>query len=282
MHMYFPGMASRPEIAGMIPFPALNTALGRINFGGRLRKADVPAFTGFRRLGMYAVVVLLKGGGRYRDERGADFRLAAGDLIVVFPELGHHYGPEPGDEWEEIFLCFEGAAFDAWRADGLDPAHPVWPVLTPGRWEKQLEALLRHPPATRGEACTALGALHRLIAEWLALRPWTDVPRWLDASRHALAASADGPAIAEVARAAGLGLDGFRRAFRQATGETPAGFRRRQRLAQAAQLLRRPELTLQQIAELLGFCDAFHLSKAFKQHHGKSPQAYRATPVRKR
>jgi transcriptional regulator GlxA family with amidase domain len=41
-------------------------------------------------------------------------------------------------------------------------------------------------------------------------------------------------------------------------------------------MMRRADLSLEMIAGALGFCDAFHLSKAFKACHGLSPAAYRA------
>jgi transcriptional regulator GlxA family with amidase domain len=47
------------------------------------------------------------------------------------------------------------------------------------------------------------------------------------------------------------------------------------RLAQAALMLRRADLSLDMIAGALDFCDAFHLSKAFKLQYGISPAEQR-------
>jgi transcriptional regulator GlxA family with amidase domain len=79
-------------------------------------------------------------------------------------------------------------------------------------------------------------------------------------------------------RGCGLHADAFRRAFRKWTGETPMHVRRRHRLAMAVDLLRRPDLSLAQIAEVLGFHDAFHFSKCFKQSYGLPPSVFRALP----
>ncbi len=274
--MYISDMARKSDTGAIISFPTVRTPLGTLNFGAQLKGTSGTGFDGFRVFGMYALVLLQAGGGRYRDQRGVDLRLKPGDGIVVFPELGHQYGPESGDTWEEIFVTFEGAAFDGWRFEGLDPAFPVWHVGEVGRWTALFEGLLRSQPSNRADACFALGQLHGILSGWLALRPnRKQSPPWLEKACHALAAPAGGMAVPEIARRAGMGYDSFRRAFRLATGQSPSAYRRGERLAQADQMLRREDLTLEQVAAALGFCDAFHLSKVFKQERGISPSAYR-------
>ena len=55
-------------------------------------------------------------------------------------------------------------------------------------------------------------------------------------------------------------------------GETPCQFQRKYRLeAVRAFLLSHPDVSLRQAAENFGFCDEFHLSKAYKQRYGVSP-----------
>jgi transcriptional regulator GlxA family with amidase domain len=46
----------------------------------------------------------------------------------------------------------------------------------------------------------------------------------------------------------------------------------------AVDLLRRQELSLAQIAESLGFHDAFHFSKRFKEAYGTPPSVFRNMP----
>jgi transcriptional regulator GlxA family with amidase domain len=114
-----------------------------------------------------------------------------------------------------------------------------------------------------------------LIADVLAARP-AEAEDWLETARQALSGGVGAPSLQEIAANAGLGYETFRKAFKAATGESPARYRRRQRLAQAALMMQRADLSLEMIAGALGFCDAFHLSKAFKQEHGVSPASHRA------
>jgi len=224
---------------------------------------------------MYALVLLLSGGGRYRDRRGMDKRLSPGDLIVVFPELPHQYGPEAGDTWDEIFIAFEGPAFEGWRAHGLDPAHAVWPLDSMDKWSARFSDLLRMPCATMGESCATAAVVHGMIADALAVRP-SGVEGWVESARQSLSGGAGALGMREISAQAGMGYETFRKAFKCATGESPARYRRSQRLAQAALMLQRADLSLEMIAAALGFCDAFHLSKAFKHEYNMSPAAYRS------
>ena len=272
--MYVPGMASHPALPGIVPFPHLDTPLGAIRFGGHLDGTIGTGWESWRDFS-YTALVLVRGAGRYRDRRGADQRLADGDLIVVLPGRQHMYGPERGDHWRESFVAFDGPIADLWRGRGLDLDHPVWRLARPAAWQQRFAALLRDPPGDPPGACARVGALHGLIAALVAARPHTHEPAWLPRVRAALARTGASPALPTLAAMAGLSGDGLRRAFRRATGITPAAFRRQQQLAQAAQLAAQPDLTLAEIAAATGFCDAFHLSKAWKRAYGRSPRAAR-------
>lgn len=272
--MYIPVMRFPDHPSGIISLSGPETPIGNAEFGGRLRGTTGTGFGQYRVYGMYALVFLIDGGGRYRDRRGVDRRLVPGDLLVVFPEHPHQYGPEAGDDWDEVFIAFQGAAFDGWRSHGLDPAHPVWRPPGAGRWAQRFFALLRQPAATLAQATDLAAEVHGLVADLVASRPSAPADRF-EKARRELAGGADAPGLAEVAAGAGMSLERFRKAFKAATGESPAVFRRRRRLEQAALMLQRPDLKLDLIARSLGFYDAFHLSKAFKAETGESPDAFR-------
>lgn len=272
--MYFPVMAKDNFPAGIIPLSGPPNPIGNAEFGGRLCGTAGTGFSQFRVYGMYALVLLLDGGGRYRDRRGMDRRLSPGDLVAVFPEHPHQYGPESGDDWDEVFIAFKGAAFEGWRTHGFNPSNPVWRLEDPRSTARSFFEILRMPTASLSQSTTVATGIHRLIASALAQRPVAGED-WLQTASQLLAGGNDSPTPPEIAARLGMSHDHFRKVFKASTGESPSSFRRRRRLAQAALMLQRADLKLDMIAESLGFCDGFHLSKAFKSEYGQSPADYR-------
>jgi AraC-like DNA-binding protein len=74
----------------------------------------------------------------------------------------------------------------------------------------------------------------------------------------------------------GLSRAALARRFHEVVGEPPMTFLTQWRLALAADLLAEPELTLESIAEQVGYSSAFALSSAFKRVRGLSPKEHRA------
>jgi AraC-like DNA-binding protein len=83
------------------------------------------------------------------------------------------------------------------------------------------------------------------------------------------------PRLADIARVVHLAPNYFHRKFTAAFHVTPFHYMLGRRLNLGRQLLLSTDLTLDQIAGRCGFCDAFHLSKLFKKHHGLSPKQLR-------
>lgn len=78
-----------------------------------------------------------------------------------------------------------------------------------------------------------------------------------------------------LARAAGLSRTALAERFRQALGDTPLNHLRMLRMQKAMQLLANTEHSLEQIAQAVGYQDAFGFSKVFKRSTGQAPRAFR-------
>ena len=81
--------------------------------------------------------------------------------------------------------------------------------------------------------------------------------------------------LSEIAREAGLGISAFIRAFRGATGVTPASYAKRVRLDLAASLLRTTAMPIRQVASDCAFSSAAHLIAAFRNSYGVTPAEWR-------
>jgi AraC-like DNA-binding protein len=81
--------------------------------------------------------------------------------------------------------------------------------------------------------------------------------------------------VADIARAATLSVHWLSHCFPTAIGMTVKDFVTRLRVEVAVHLLRGSDRKLEEVAELTGFADASHLSRAFKQRLGLRPGQFR-------
>ncbi|TCP51958.1 helix-turn-helix protein [Tamaricihabitans halophyticus] len=133
--------------------------------------------------------------------------------------------------------------------------------------------------------------LDRLVDVLLiaAIRGWitthrSALPGWLaggddPAVATALAAIHEHPerawSVAGLARLASVSRATLAARFREQIGEPPISYLTRWRLTLARDLLADRALTLETIAERIGYGSAFALSNAFRQHYGRSPTEHR-------
>jgi transcriptional regulator GlxA family with amidase domain len=79
----------------------------------------------------------------------------------------------------------------------------------------------------------------------------------------------------EQAGKAGISSRTLQRRFRSANGYSPLQYQQYIRVNNAKELLQKTNLNIQDIAELVGYVDASHLSQVFKHHTQQTPSAYR-------
>ena len=256
------------------------TPLGGMKLAGTIHEGSGTGMGQMRVLGSYALVLLIAGSGEYGDELGHRQTLGPGDLIWVFPDIAHFYGPTANAKWDEIYFVFEGPLFELWREQHvISPDRPVWHVEPVDFWAARLEEMTRPPKSLgwKGEFLQ-LSRWQSLIAEILLadqqLARETD-PAWLARACDLL--GHDGPPLAleDIARKVGLSYEVFRKRFAERMGITPAKYRQKRVIERACALLMRAELSHQDIANRLGFCDEFHFSKTFRRCMGFSPRVFR-------
>lgn len=263
----------------------LRTEAGDLELAGLLRNIAGIDPASMRVLGRYALVLMVAGRGYYRDARRQQHELVAGDAVLVFPEIAHAYGPQPGEDWTQVYYVFTGAQFDLWRRCGL--LHPDRPVLRLGAaeyWQQRLLAVLQNEPREgthTGAALRSFGRFLEVLAEMIAAAddaargPERDT--WMEQSLRLLGHRGVNGWLTpqEVAREVGLSYESFRKRFAQLSGESPGRYQKRRRLEWACSAIYQGEHTIKKIAGELGFCDVFHFSKAFKQVVGTTPSEYR-------
>jgi len=260
----------------------LSGALGRLVVAGTLQKVGADGNAVERVLGSYALVAVTRGGGRYGDAQGQSSVVVAGDVLVLFPEIAHTYGPQAGGSWAESYVVFEGPVFDLWRQCRLlDPAKPVRRAPPTTAWRQQLQSLvvpsaLGRRRAGIAEVCLIQQLLAGLVDHHGQAEPADADAGWLERARLLLDEDERRErALDDIAAELSLSYDGFRKKFRALAGVSPGRYRALASVDRACELMVTSQMTDRQIAAHLGYTDEFHFSHRFSALVGRSPRAFR-------
>lgn len=173
--------------------------------------------------------------------------------------------------------------------DRLVRALPPVVSLRRGEWDSALPGLLSDEVLCDEPGQTAV--LDRLLdllvisflRTWFA-RPDSEPPAWYAALGdeivgRALRLMQNNPAepwtVARLASETGVSRAVLARRFNDIVGEPPMSFLTSWRLDLAADMLRRPDLTIGAVAHEVGYSTPYALSTAFKRERGLSPSEHR-------
>jgi len=257
----------------------VSTGLGSVSISGFFRNSPGVSLINRRVFGRYALVYLLHGSGRMQAGNLPVIPCRAGDLVFVYPEIPHGYGPGPGETWSEFSICFSGPIFDLWRECGLlRPDHPVQRLPRIRHWLAQLEAVVdRRLPDTLEGMVQRICRLQKFLGDIVETpAPVQERLPWLEEAKRLLMESPD-PHPPAVARKLGLSFETFRKNFAKHTGQPPARYRSARLIDQARVLITDRGLGNKEIAATLGFYDEFHFSRRFREITGQSTREFRKT-----
>jgi AraC-like DNA-binding protein len=197
------------------------------------------------------------------------------------------WGNDPDGSVEMLIGTYERRSAVTQR---LLSALPPMLVLTAGSWDSPLVGLLRQEivkdePGQEIVLDRLLDLLLIAVLRTWFSRPEGQAPGWYRAHGDQVV----GPAlrllhdnlahpwtIAELAAKVGVSRAALAQRFGRLVGEPPMAYLTGLRLAQAADLIRETDATLESVARQVGYGTAFALSTAFKRERGVSPQDYRA------
>ena len=201
---------------------------------------------------------------------------------------------------DRIVLIPDGNAFDS-RGEG--PVDHLWMTFSVGYAVRRLGPIVQPVDAAivaeiqqLAAAFTGVGSgdrfliyhgcmalLHRLITGLAEhFQPGERSQALARAVAHMRRSFAAPLNIGEVAAVAGLSQRSLSDHFRKEYHCSPGEFLIKLRVGEAASLLTRTDLDVDQIAEGTGFSDRFYLSRVFKRMTGKSPVQYRKSHRRDR
>lgn len=224
----------------------------------------------------YGLNLLVEGVGAFWDGAGERHELRPGTLFARLPGQTVGVAAQQSGTWVEWYFSLDAVTFADLRALGLlSDRALVHPALPPREIARMRQLL---------QAATASEAVEAWMPEWL--RWWRDAastaeprerpePRLDEAARRLRENFHEALDLPELAASLGFGYELFRKRFKERFGESPGRYRIRHRLQMAAAVLQSGLMQVQEVAEALGYSDAFTFSAQFREVFGCSPRAYR-------
>lgn len=229
----------------------------------------------------FVVLLVLKGAGRLQlDGQRAELRSL--DCTWLPPGQPHRYEADAQQAWTLAWAHLRGEQAEAY----LRQIGPPGTALALGQSELARDRFETLYAAVRAEAHPAQPlCLHAALANWLAglarnrcsQEPATNTgTRRLQTLRRFLRENLHRRInLAEMAAVAGCTPNHLSALFRREIQDSPASYFLHLKMARACELLRGTDLSVAEIADALGFDDAFYFSRCFRRCYHTSPSRYR-------
>ena len=231
------------------------------------------------------LLVYTEKGRAYFRFPGGEYIAGPGDLILVGPTTPHDYGVEKSHGyWKNTWIHFLP------RPECLPWLQ--WPERAPGLMSLSLPSSLRRSILKEldflGESMKGRGpreeelaanALERVLLLCDSVNPRHNENKGDQRIRKAVDILSrryhESFSLDELAKSCGLSRSRLAELFQRETGTTPMKFLENARLHRAGELLKHTSLSLEEIAEQVGFSNSFYLSLRFKKFSRLNPRAYR-------
>ncbi|MFB5762557.1 helix-turn-helix transcriptional regulator [Paenibacillus medicaginis] len=217
------------------------------------------------------------------DLGGKLHRVGPGQAFMVdIPSAHEYYLPSSSDHWEFYFILIRPANLQGKWLDLMSRmGHVVH--IPPDSSVVQLLQEAYHAAARNHitDGFRASSIVYQFVMELYRFSTLHKKKKetWPPKIRQAVL-SIEGryntlQSLEEIANEAGLSKYYFTRAFKSATGSTPMEYLTKIRMAKAVRLLRETELTLEEIAQQIGYANASYFIKVFRRWIGFSPGEFR-------
>lgn len=239
-----------------------------------LRGSNPPRI--YQRIGAAEEYILLL---LYPPGRLGDQQIDEPEVIIWKPGVNYHYGN--GEKaWTNSWLRCQGATVGRMIKSCSLPYNTPFP-FSPDRFEHYLSTL--HDELSRHytpDGKILKNLFHCLLLEMqrtqhphgskTAVPPWLiEVRRWLELNYQSTVN------LSRLGREAGVSGFHLTRLFKRHFGTSAGRMLIEVRMAHAREFLLQSDLSVGELAQMVGYQDIYYFSKAFKMEHGVSPSAFR-------
>ena len=229
----------------------------------------------------YSGLLLLQGSGRYWDDTGFTCKLEPGCFIHRFPDRVHCTEIVPDSKWVESYIVLGTPLFNGLVATNI--ISQTRPVQHPGVQLGIAENIYSMIDEMRVAHDTELtGFIPRIIDILVQVNKfdrdnnlyshYSDI---IEKVTGVLSSDLDKRIdVKNIVKDYPISYDRFRYIFKQETGVSPGVYRIHKKLEKARELLTSHQYKVYEVAQMLGYPDAYSFSKQFSRFVGMSPKGY--------
>lgn len=230
----------------------------------------------------YGGFIVLSGKGRYISEDGHEIELKPGYFVQRRPNVKHTTVVEGSEPWLEFYICMGPSIYKTLGDIGiLNIVDPVFKIkLSPMLINQCCKLLTSFKEAKEKDMkelfikVQSFLILINSINEQLHILSEEDrcIEMLCDTLSHGFHRKID---IKEEAKKYSMSYEKLRKLFKQRIGVSPHKYLITKRINEAQSMLHDPNLTISEIADMLGFYDSYAFSNQFKKIVGVSPKNFR-------
>ncbi|QNK39103.1 AraC family transcriptional regulator [Caproicibacter fermentans] len=208
------------------------------------------------------------------------FPIQQDEVFVLSPNITTFYQADEQNPWNYIWLHFDGAkAVEYLRAAGVTRTQPLLRLSDSTALRMYMEEILNHSE----DELYCIGTLYRFFQQLIANSTNRPEMKTKDARLSYIKAIIDFISVKynepihvqDLVNLCGLERSYLTRIFKEATGHSPQEYLLSYRVKMTKNLLKNTELSIEYVANSVGYIDPFTFSKSFKKHTGISPTHYR-------
>ncbi len=221
-----------------------------------------------------------------QDEHGEsrDYSISTGQGFMIFPDQITTYIASAETPWEYVWLEFDGLrAKESIEIAGLSPSNPVYHSHSVEMRENMLKEMLYIVHHKDEPALNLIGHLYLFLDFMLRSAAHVRKPSQNKLRDFYLKEAIafieqnfqNNISVEDIAENCGLNRSYFGKIFKDCVGKSPQEFLIHYRMIKAAELLRMTKKSVQEIGISVGYPNALHFSRAFKNVYGISPRSWR-------
>ncbi len=231
-------------------------------------------------LNFYSGLLVLSGTGYYQDATHDKIPIEAGSFVQRLPNKKHNT-IVTSDDWKEIYVCVGQNVFNSLKEIGVVSDKPI---LSTGLDYELIEDISQFIDDMENINTFELAALVPKAISIISRATFLDkqnahASEDLDmltlSCQYMQNHICERITVEEVADEMEVGYEKFRKLFANHYGISPGHYMIRQRIHHAQKLLSDPKNSIQSVAMVLGYADAYVFSKQFKSVIGVSPTEFK-------